>query len=174
MKSSLLVFIVSFFISLNSFAETWDTICMNGDCFRNGWKTQGDVNYFRLQAFCKNRDCSYSGWTSIDVYGTKIDVTCKFHNCFKHGWLSIEKRINGTTFKDEASCNQGNCLINGWQVKSSYDRGGSVVCEDNNCSQLGGKSFWRSRRSITQCKEKDCYHKGWKVYFLDPAVPPTF
>lgn len=176
MKFLILLSVLSmaFFTGSNSFAETWDTSCKNNDCFKNGWITTGDVNNFYLEAFCTNKDCLHYGWTSLDGFGTKISVTCVNADCFKSGWHSSEERINNDLFIDDAVCTNHDCLTDGWQVKSSYDNGGKVTCTKNNCSQIGGQSFWRSRRSTTKCKGHDCYHIGWNVHFQDAAVPPTY
>jgi hypothetical protein len=155
-------------------AETWDVTCKNKDCFRNGWTTLGDVRGFHLEAYCTHGDCRVNGWKSIDNFGTRITVKCLDENCYGNGWESKEIRLNRNVFLDRAECADGNCLTHGWKVSSSYDDGGRVQCEDRDCSKFGGRSYWRSRRSITVCKSHDCYHKGWTVHFLDPAVSPTF
>lgn len=171
---SVILFILSILLGTYSYAETWDTTCIKNDCFRNGWTTDGDVASFHLEAKCTNNDCLHSGWTSLDGNGATIDVTCKDGACFKVGWHSVERRFYGDVFIDDAFCTQSKCLTNGWNVVSSYDDVGKVTCNKNNCSQIGGQSFWRSRRSTTTCKEHDCYHNGWVIHFIDPAVPPTF
>jgi hypothetical protein len=53
----------------------------------------------------------------------------------------------------------------GWKVRTGYDlMGGNVVCNNNDCSRYGGKSFWRGRPSQTTCYAGNCYKYGWTLY----------
>jgi hypothetical protein len=168
-KIALLVSLVGCALgSVSASAETWDVTCRAQDCFRNGWTAVGDSPKFVLEARCVNDDCRRSGWKSKDSVGTRIEVRCAPGGCFAQGWTSRERRLDGSDLWDTATCRGQGCLTHGWDVVSSYDEGGRVACNGNDCSRHGGSSYWRGRRSVTTCKSGDCYRVGWVVRFLDP------
>jgi hypothetical protein len=143
-------------------ARTYETVCNNHDCFKNGWVTTSKSYVMKTQ--CTNNDCTKYGWFSLTNNKSTYNVKCRAGGCFNDGWMSAQV-IKGRIYYDDAFCKHSSCLTYGWNVKTGYDLlGGNVVCNNNDCAKYGGRSFWRGRPSRTVCYANDCYRNGWTLY----------
>jgi len=149
-----------------NFAKVLETRCISEDCFKYGWSTVEPGTDYQLNCKCTQGDCKNAGWKSVDNRDSRYFVRCKTGGCFKMGWISrqIDK---GKILIDVVTCKNESCLTDGWDIISSYGRGGVVTCKNNDCRQFGGISFWRGKNSETSCIDSDCYKYGWMADIED-------
>jgi hypothetical protein len=141
-------------------AKFLETKCNDSDCFSYGWTTIEPGTDYLLKSTCTNNDCVNVGWSSLDNRNSSYLVMCKAGGCFEHGWVSYQND-NGLILIDNVSCKNSDCLSNGWNIDSTYDEGGEVICKNNDCGKFGGFSYWRNEISETKCLNSDCYRYGW-------------
>lgn len=86
--------------------------CTNNDCLTSGYeKYDSDGNLMEI-GICNNMNCDTDGWNIFRLDGFNTSVMCENSSCYGQGFSEIDPMNNSLV--SVRSCNNGDCLANGW------------------------------------------------------------
>lgn len=159
MKILSLSLLVLLAFSTANAAARLDITCNFEDCGHAGWSEVVWGGNYRSDTDCKDGDCFQNGWLLRDNYGNQVQAVCKTGGCWVAGWNDTQW-VNGRVEQEDVTCNNNDCLANGWSTTTTWGETRHISCGNSDCAHSGWTTL-ATHNSITMCKMSDCFRYGW-------------